>query len=691
MTPRPIEGKGRNRARMAWTALVSLALGVLCFAPGIALPAAATPWSGGPPTPTNLLFFLHNSSNGVAVGAAHYLDILSTVNDSRAPWSGTGAVTVGEHYDSVAFVMAPQLAGALTLNGTVGANLYLNESGSAPSGGSITLTVYSLSASGTLTLLGAGPANSAGSLGPGGSTAKSVALTGPTLHRTVPAADSIEVNITVSGNTAESYGIWWGAVAGTTYVSTVAIPASTYLVVPVVSILPANGTPTTVLPPTKGNATVTVDAVVSDPLGAYDFESFPVEFTVVERATGTVVYGPVPMTAAPAPAPPGALNGTYRTAFNYSSLVPGSYNFTVTSIDDTNVNLGGEATLPAYYGREAIGVASVTVGLPPVPIRVATVDDHDLPLRGAVVQVRSAGTLLAQNTTNATGYAGFDLSRATEFTFSVVWQGVPVGTQSAYVTGPGQEIVLRAAVGYPVFEFVTGSHAPLAYALVSIVHPNGSVLPSRVTNASGELTLVQAPAGNYSVSVIYEDAEVVWAQSVTVSGDGPFVLTVGNVFTLTVTTTDSGGGGLSQVFVQVVNSTTGATVASGVTGGSGSLEFLVPAGRYLVTGSWSATYALTSLSETEKVNVTVRAPGAAANLNFSKAYPAFTSTNEFFLLVGYGVLAVFVVLLGLLLLRRRRAGPPPSAARSAVAAEPAPAPAPSDPGATDGGRRAASP
>jgi hypothetical protein len=655
--PEPADRPPRG-ARSTWTGLVALGavLGLLCVGPLGSVPVAATPWSGGEPTPTNLLFYLHNASRGVAVGAVQYLDLLSTVNDSLAPWNGTGSMAVGSHYDSATFVVAPQLAGALQLNGTIEASVYLNESGSAPAGGSITLAVSSVGPTGGLTLLGTGPANSAAPLGPGGSVPKLVVLTGPTLDRTVAAGDSLAVNITISGNTAEAYGIWWGEVAGTTYASTVTIPASTYLTVPSVTVRSATGAAVTDLPLTKGNATVSVQVDVMDPLGAYDFERFPVDFRVVDRASGLVVFGPVPMTALPGPAPPPALNGTYAASFNYSALAPGGYNFTATATDNTDQTLGSAATLPAYFGRVAIGVAPVTVGLPPVPFRVTVVDDQGQPLRGATVLVRASGSLVSQNGTDSTGTSGFELSNATEFDFGAEWQGVPVGSVSAIVSGPGQDLVLHAAVGDPLFHFETPSLQPLPYALVSIVHPNGSVLPLRVTNASGELALEQAPDGNYTVTAIYDDAVVVLARSVAVSGDGPFVVVAGQVFTLTISTTGSGGSALPGVFVQVINTTTGATVASGVTGSSGGLEFLVPAGSYRVLGSWSATYALTSLAQSEATNISVTGPGSSVKLAFSQAYPPFTSTNEFYLLVGYGVLAALVVLLGLLLLRRRSRG-----------------------------------
>ncbi len=135
--------------------VATLALAALVAIPP---PAAATPWTGSEPTPTNLQFYLHNSSVGVTVGSGHYLNVLSTVNDTQAPWKATGAKTVGVHFDMVQFVIAPQLALPLVLNGTIGAIVYMNQSGSSLSGGSISLAVDQVAPSGALTLIANGPA-----------------------------------------------------------------------------------------------------------------------------------------------------------------------------------------------------------------------------------------------------------------------------------------------------------------------------------------------------------------------------------------------------------------------------------------------------------------------------------------------------------------------------------------------------
>ncbi len=219
--------------------MLGVGLGALTF---VAPHAAATPWSGPEPTPTNLEFYLHNSSTPISVGAVGYLLVMSTVNDTEAPWAGSGSLSVGPHYDSVSFVAAPQLAAPLVLNGTVTADVYMNQSGSSLSAGSITLALNEVAPNGALVSLGTGPSLSTSAIGSGGSIPNVVALTGPTVARTVPAGDSLEASINISGASSTNYGIWWGDVAGTTYASAVDVPASTYLTVNNLTVLTANGT-----------------------------------------------------------------------------------------------------------------------------------------------------------------------------------------------------------------------------------------------------------------------------------------------------------------------------------------------------------------------------------------------------------------------------------------------------------------
>ncbi len=643
--------------RRAWRAILGTTLLLGVAASGLLLfpaaPASATPWPGPEPGPTNLIFYLHNSTSPIIVGATPYLEVLSTANDTVAPWAVTGGLSVGKHYDSVAFVATPQLTAPLVLNGSVAASVYMNQTGSSLTGGTVLLSVYAVTPSGVKTLLGSGSVGTV-ALGAGGSVPARAQLVGPNLTgATVPAGDSIDVTITVSGNTATYYGIWWGNVNGTTYESQVSLPATTYLTVGTPKVVNSTGAPEFDLSASSLNKTVTVSAVVSDPLGAYDFSSWPVFFTIF-NATGVAIYGPVSMTAEPAPPASGAPNSTYYASFNYSGLAPGVYSFNVSASDNTNHNVGNQNTLPAFYGRLASSAVTVDVGLPPVPVTVKVVDDRSVALKGAVVRAMVGSVLISTNTTDAAGEANFSLPNDTSYNFTVYWQGIRAGNFTELVNASGLVFQLSATVLYPTFLLETSDGLPVPYALVSIVHPNGTTLPLVVSNAKGEFTLAQVPAGDYTFTVIYDDVVVLGSHPVPALSDAsPIPVTVTGVYPLTVTTSTSGGSALSGIFVTVISSATGATIASGVTNSSGALSFLVPVGTYEVVGDWSTTYYLTPVQQTVTEQVSVTGV-TSTSLQFTKAFPSFTQTNEFYLVLAFAALGIVIVVLALLLVRSRR-------------------------------------
>lgn len=671
----------RSRTALVATLLAVVALAAsLAIVPLAARPASATPWTGAPPGPTDLVVYFHNASTPVTVGAASYLLVMSTVNDTSAPWNGSGANSVAAHYDAVSFVAAPQLARPLVLNGSVAADVYLNQSGSSLTGGSVTLSVSAVSPNGSLTLLGTGTAVGTGAIGAGESIPSLVALPGPSLHTTVPAGDSLAVNVTITGTSSTHYGIWWGSVNGTVYASQVDLPASSYLTVGNVSVRNATGAPVSSVAQSGGNETLTVSGNVSDPLGAYDFLSSPVDLLVL-NATLAVALGPAPMAAVPSNVSAGAANATFVGAFNYSGLAPGTYTVVVRASDLTDAHTGTQNTLPTYFGRVASGNATLVVGLPPVPLTTQVLDNRSVALPGAVVRAFSGAVLLATNRTNASGDAGFLLPNGSAYTFRVSWEGVAVGSIPEVVDAPNLTFALTVNVFYPTFSFVTAADgAPLSYALVTIVHPNGTTLPLAVASAAGTVPLAQVPQGTYTLTVIYDDSEVVAARAVAVGSDGTISVVVQGVYSLSVATVTSSGAPLDGVAVTVINATTGATIASGISHGSSPLVFLVPAGVYEVNGTWSTTFDLTALSESSTTVVSVTSP-SVATLSFGKAFPAFTSTNEFYLVLGYVALAVVVAALLLMLRRKGKKGVPPlTPAPPIAAAEDAESPAPAPKG-----------
>ncbi len=654
---RPEKQGGRRPAARALLVAIFLLgasfVGLAALAPA----AQAAAWTGPEPTPTNVTLFLHNSSLGLPIaGGIFSSTVLTTTNDTAVPWAGTGTVDIGVHYVTVPFYLFPRLAGPLQLNGTPTAVVFVNQSGSTTSG-AWSLSLYSVSPSGVTTLLGT-PGETAYASGYNGNFGLPLRITyGTPLNLTLPAGWSLLASFAqAQGSSADSYGFWWGEVAGSYYASDLNLPVSTYLAVHDTPYLVVNNSVVSSLNTSVASKIVDLRANLTDPLGNYDYANWSVRWsitngTAVQVASGTMApFGPnVP--------PQGAgYFEVYNATYNYSTLPVGDYTLCVNATDNTYHNdflFSGN-----YFGRLASGCVGFVVGLPPVTVTVTVVDSHAIPLHGATVKVEMASSIIASNRTDALGVTTLGLPASATYTFSLFWEQVHVGDFEESIGATNVSVTLQADVIYPTFALETSVGLPLPYALVTVVHPNGTELPLTVASSAGEFSLSQVPAGNYTLTVIYDDSEVLAATPVLASNDGPIPVTVPGVFVLTVATNTGGGVALSGVFVSIINSTTGATIASGVSGSSGELIFLVPRGTYTVSGDWVATYDFTSLQQSLTTSVIVDGP-SSTTLTFTKAFPAFTSTNEFLFILAFAILAVLIVVLVLLLLARRRKPAPP--------------------------------
>ncbi len=612
----------------------------------------ATPYSGQEPTPTNLLLYLHNSSSGLAVGSVEYLNVLTTQNDTSPSWKNTGELIVGLHYLFESFVIYPQLSGPLIINGTIKASIYMNQTGSSLTGGSTTIYVFSVTPSGNKTLLGY--ASNPNSLIPAGSqpTGTPVELEGPTVNYTVPSGNTVMIQLNITGTSSSHYGIWWGYVDHSYYESTISLPVSSYLNIPSIEVKNYLNQNVTVLPFGIKNTTVTVYAEVVDPLGTYDFSSYPVYFSV-KNYTGSIIFTTVMSPMNPL-SPAYAFSQIYWAKFNYSNLPSGEYQFFVNATDNTYHNLYGVDTLPNYYGRLAQQDLTVVIGQPPVPVNIQILDRMNRTLNGAVIMIYEAGNLVNSNITNSSGFASFLLSNDSKYMVRVYWENVNVGEFNISIYNSTNSFVFTVNVIYPKFQLVSTAGIPLEYSLVLIVQPNGSSLPLTVSNSSGMFNLSQVPSGTFMLTVIFDDTVVASSEAVNALNDSTVIVTIQDVYSFTIKSETSTGAPLNGVFVQVRNSTTGAIIESGVTNSSGQLIFLVPTGTYSIQASWKTTYDFTNLQQNLTTNVTISGPSQKV-LVFSKAYPPIFSTVLFdFILVIVLLLAVIIVLT--LMMTRRRSG-----------------------------------
>ena len=150
---------------------------------------------------------------------------------------------------------------------------------------------------------------------------------GSNVFYTVPKNNSIELSITISGASSNYYGIWWGLVSHTYYYSALSLPVSNYLNIENISTF-IGGNLTSVFPST-GSKTVKIIANITDPLGIYDFNSYPVDLTI-SNLSGIIFKTVMEPLNHP-------LQSSYYELFyvnyNYSGLPPGRYEISVNATD----------------------------------------------------------------------------------------------------------------------------------------------------------------------------------------------------------------------------------------------------------------------------------------------------------------------------------------------------------------------
>ncbi len=539
--------------------------------------ASATPYTGSPPSPTNLTVYYHNLTTPDTIGSLQVLNIADTWNDTVPAYSNLGDNLSATHYLSLNFTMFPQLAGPLALNGTAYSWIYLSQNGSSPTSGHITLSVYEVSPAGTATLLGTGPATATTATYPG-SGPTPVLLAGPTLSEIIPSNYSLSFEILVNGGTSQIYNAYWGHVKSTYYYSRATISASSYLEVGSMYAVNSTGQTVYTLSPTASNKTISIYANLSDPLGEYDFSSYPVSYSV-ENATGAVILSgsmsPVGVYS------PYGYTMQYEFSMNYSSEPSGALTVTVNGTDNTMHNyLSSSGVL---YGRNAFGTLPLYIGTPPVRVSFTVTDYAGNTLPGAKVSVSQFSYTAGYNSTGSNGVTTMLLSSG-NYSVALYWQSVLVGTFPVHVNSTSSSFTLRAQVYSPILAFEDQSGTPLSFAQAAFISPSGSRLPLMSSSSNGTLSLNEMATGEYSATVFWHGSTV-FNGSISVDSNG-FVAVNVNAYMQDFKVVSSSGSPVATANVVVVNSTTGIYAAFNTTNATGFASSVLPYGVYNIVVYW---------------------------------------------------------------------------------------------------------
>ncbi len=352
--------------------------------------------------------------------------------------------------------------------------------------------------------------------------------------------------------------------------------------------------------------------------------------------------------------PVGQANGTVSTNTTGAATVrlPGATYALTVSWEGVVVNTSSLALSSSMTDTLHLAIYYLTLH---------AVDAEGIAVMGTTITwVTPVGTANGSLTTNSTGEGMARLPGAT-YALVASWEGVTVN-QTSYDLSSTVTLVLSLEVYYLTFQAHDAKNISVSGATVSLALHNGPVDVLLETPDNGSV-VARVPTGSYSISVIWEGVAV-YEGNVTASGDASVPLAL-QIYYLTVDTLDKGGSPLPGVFVQILSTKTDAVVASATTISQPTV-FRLPVGSYAVMGTYKSTYDLTPVEQTLNQSVSLSA-SSTVTLKFTEVNPSFTSTNEFYVILGFVALGVLLILLALLLLRKRKGQESGKAASSPTA------------------------
>ena len=559
------ENRRSESSRDAWarTALV------VTLAALIAVPLALVPEGADAQGPDlTITFYLHNVTQSRQVGSIATLRIMDTT-------MGTDELNMTvRSKNSVTddFYLYPTLANDTTISGIATIHMWgLREADTGDSKGvTMTFTLQDYDATGTLVATIA-----SGTLNEGNMFNDWREYAVPTDAfpvYTVRAGHTLRAVFELNGNSANYYHIAWG---DDVYRSRVDVTSRDYMEVGALEALDYAGVAQSSFESDADDKGVTFHATVVDPFGGYDVRAV---WCTLTDPDGTVVMDHVPMVKTA-----GFFN-TYRNEYslpwNYDGFQSGPYNLTVDAVDNT----GWYYRYPAHPEDETFGghlsSMSITfwIGELPVPVTVSVVDGAGVPLEGALVSLYRWDL-----PTDATGNVTMFVPNGTHL-LTVWWQDVAVNTTSLLVNGPAT-VNVTADVWSPTFTVVDDQLAPVADAVVFVVHPNGTQLPGFWrTDAQGAFSLARMAGGDYQLRVLWRGVDV-FNGAVSVHAAGPFVVGA-QVYTLRFEVVDNLGSPLELAQVVVANSSTGLVADSRLTDLDGNATSRLPVGAYDIVVYW---------------------------------------------------------------------------------------------------------
>ncbi len=592
------------------------------------------------PNARNVTLYWHYSNTPESVGAIQTHYVLNTTSKfdfatqslakQNSFYKPTGLPSI-----TVDFFVYPNLAGPAYVNGSWQVFVWINSSAFTPVVFNLEFREFHLG-SGTAVY-------DSGQISPIVTSAvcknldvpvNAYNLTAPNLAHTFAQGSTIDVSVTVNPGASADARIWYDS---SFYPSKLILPVVDPGQPAMIWTETTSGVVTSVFLATAG-LKVLVNTNVTDPFGGYDVNATtigsryaPVTIAIT-APNGTIIVSGQRMTLMSGGVP------TFDNVLQYNETLPlgmpGIYTVVVSSIDNSgNVEqlsftftLGTTSTLGAYI-----------------------VDNQNRPLPGALLTVLANNFQVFSGVASSSGTVNGTLVSA-NYTIEVSWQGVTVYQSTINFAG-NANLVLVTAVYDPTILVVDDTGAPLSGAVVSITHPNGTVLPGfMVTGVNGNISLSEAPAGAWGLTILWKTVNV-FSNTVQINSNGPYTLKT-QVYQLKVIVDGSTGQPIQGAYVVLYNSY-GVVYDFKATDASGSVTLRVPVGTYTVVGLYSTTYLYTPVStSTNKTDVLVNSSGSLT-LTLTGYPPSILSTSAF-LVVLLAIVAIVAVVLATYFIMKKR-------------------------------------
>jgi len=410
-------------------AILSICLLVL----GAFLVAAAPPATAAAPTVKDMTFFMHyvnaTETSKTLPGADStwtYFDTTTEWNDVNVTFPVNGSALVFD------WSLVPVLPGPVTVTGYSFA--FWAESISGNPNAQTTLELVEINATGPQSVETVNFGSQSHTVSP---SLKQLNATLVSPH-TFAAGSSVQFVLTLNPGSGSMLIIFDTARAD----SRVVLRTADALAVASIDVQDSAGASVASLDPQAANRTARFVATVDDPYGGYDVVRANI---TILSPTGAVLVDNASM--ARTGGTPISRATTFAFGWNYSGQPPGEYQAIVHSMDNNGANW---FTHFAQFSTGPYGdwsARSFFIGSLPLYAWVKVVDDRDVALSGAALEVLDGGTAVASGTTDALGLANLT-AFAGNYTLAVGWAGVEVSRSSLNLTGnvtQGSPIVVHAA------------------------------------------------------------------------------------------------------------------------------------------------------------------------------------------------------------------------------------------------------